>query len=177
MVALVYRGYGPESTAGPRLVTIEDHTGFTAPLPHHSLHGEDGFSWGYGGSGPADLARSLIIHALGNSALCTTCRGTAVIPHARAMADQPEPTPCTRCHRGYMVSMELYQLFKADVIAHLPLTGWTIRHFEVMRWLSRHACPLGAFDDLTAQGSTSRAAAIYCPTGSGRRARRRLRRR
>ncbi|BBX30499.1 hypothetical protein B7435_30045 [Mycolicibacterium peregrinum] len=150
MVDLVYRGYGLESAAGPRLVTIEDDSGCIAPLPHHPLHGEDGFSWGYGGSGPADLARSLIIHALGNSALCTTCRGTAVILHAKVIADQPEPTPCTRCHHGYTVSMDLYQQFKADVIAHLPLTGWTLSHDAVMRWLSQQAGPLGAFDDLTA---------------------------
>lgn len=150
MVDLVYRGYGPQSTAGSRLVMVEDHTGFIAPLPHHALHGEDGFSWGYGGSGPADLARSLIIHALGSSALCTTCHGTAMVLHAGAMADQPEPTPCTRCHRGYTVSMDLYQLFKADVIARLPMTGWTLSHDEVMRWLSQHASRLSMFDDLTA---------------------------
>ena len=35
-------------------------------LPHIQLHSPDGFEWGYGGSGPADLALSILAHALGN---------------------------------------------------------------------------------------------------------------
>jgi hypothetical protein len=31
-------------------------------LPHRVMHSPDGFCWGYGGSGPADLARSLLMH-------------------------------------------------------------------------------------------------------------------
>lgn len=29
-------------------------------LPHKERHSPDGFEWGYGGSGPSDLARSLL---------------------------------------------------------------------------------------------------------------------
>lgn len=35
------------------------------PLPHHVLHSPDGFCWGYGGSGPAELARCLLLHFTG----------------------------------------------------------------------------------------------------------------
>jgi hypothetical protein len=35
------------------------------PLPHICRHSPDGFEWGYGGSGPADLARSILIDCLG----------------------------------------------------------------------------------------------------------------
>ena len=35
------------------------------PLPHVVRHSPDGFEWGYGGSGPADLALSLLTHAVG----------------------------------------------------------------------------------------------------------------
>lgn len=34
-------------------------------LAHHIVHSPDGFSWGYGGSGPAELSRCLLIDALG----------------------------------------------------------------------------------------------------------------
>ncbi len=34
--------------------------GHQAPLPHLVHHSPDGFEWGYNGSGPADLARSIV---------------------------------------------------------------------------------------------------------------------
>ena len=36
------------------------------PLPHIERHSPDGFEWGYGGSGPADLALSMLAHASGS---------------------------------------------------------------------------------------------------------------
>ncbi len=35
------------------------------PLQHRVLHSPTGFNWGYGGSGPADLARSILWDLLG----------------------------------------------------------------------------------------------------------------
>jgi len=35
------------------------------PLKHHLRHSPDGFNWGYGGSGPADLAFSILWDLLG----------------------------------------------------------------------------------------------------------------
>ncbi len=37
--------------------------GLAENLPH--VHSPAGFNWGYGGSGPAELARHLIVHATG----------------------------------------------------------------------------------------------------------------
>jgi len=34
-------------------------------LPHHVLHSPDGHSWGYGGSGPAELAKDILCDHLG----------------------------------------------------------------------------------------------------------------
>lgn len=36
-----------------------------SPLPHVVYHSPTGFEYGYGGSGPADLARSILAHAVG----------------------------------------------------------------------------------------------------------------
>lgn len=35
------------------------------PLKHVCRHSPDGFEWGYGGSGPADLALSILTEAVG----------------------------------------------------------------------------------------------------------------
>lgn len=34
----------------------------TFPLPHFVMHSPSGFEFGYGGSGPADLAYSILVH-------------------------------------------------------------------------------------------------------------------
>lgn len=41
------------------------HDGVAYPLPHLVHHSPTGFEWGYGGSGPADLARSIVGDLLG----------------------------------------------------------------------------------------------------------------
>jgi hypothetical protein len=45
---------------------VDVHSGAgIAPLPHVERHSPDGFAWGYGGSGPADLALSILAYATG----------------------------------------------------------------------------------------------------------------
>lgn len=50
-----------------------DHSGELRPLGHFVRHSPAGMDWGYVGSGPADLARSLLAHFL----------GSGVAPHPR----------------------------------------------------------------------------------------------
>ncbi|MGD8718380.1 MAG: DUF6166 domain-containing protein [Candidatus Zixiibacteriota bacterium] len=55
----------PERTAqGGFRVDVRSAAGVT-PLPHVERHSPDGFCWGYGGSGPADLALSILAYATG----------------------------------------------------------------------------------------------------------------
>lgn len=63
----IYRGYSEDggSAMGPEAVFIEAEDGAITRLKHEVHHSPDGFSWGYGGSGPADLARSLLADYLG----------------------------------------------------------------------------------------------------------------
>lgn len=44
---------------------LREENGIRLPLEHKKHHSEDGFAWGYSGSGPADLARSILWDALG----------------------------------------------------------------------------------------------------------------
>lgn len=50
----VFNGNGPDCQVTVRLGERE------YPLPHIVYHSPAGFAWGYGGSGPADLARSIL---------------------------------------------------------------------------------------------------------------------
>lgn len=55
-----------EKTLSEVAVYVLDHsTGTRQPLRHRVQHSPDGFNWGYAGSGPADLARSLLADVLG----------------------------------------------------------------------------------------------------------------
>jgi|WetSurMetagenome_2_1015567.scaffolds.fasta_scaffold199575_2 hypothetical protein len=51
---------GDPNSGGPRQVFVNDGKGNVYPLPHVKKHSPDGFQWGYGGSGPADLALSIL---------------------------------------------------------------------------------------------------------------------
>ena len=59
----VYRGrrLKPEQGTGSNVeVTVNGK-----PLKHHVYHSPTGFNFGYGGSGPADLARSILWDFIG----------------------------------------------------------------------------------------------------------------
>lgn len=55
----IYRGWRDRRTRDTH-VTVDDH-----PLRHVGAHSET-FEWGYSGSGPADLAWSILADYLGN---------------------------------------------------------------------------------------------------------------
>jgi hypothetical protein len=61
MIKKIYRGE-PDGT-----VKVILPSGKSRPLRHVVLHSPTGFGWGYGGSGPADLALSLLCDVLGEN--------------------------------------------------------------------------------------------------------------
>ena len=115
--------------------------------------------WGYCGSGPADLARSLLIHALGDDSRCTVCDGSnnvvydtatdtdvpaqrahdvARLDEQLAAARFSPPMACLACEGGWALTPATYQRFKFDVVAGLPATGWTLTRAEVLTWYQRY---------------------------------------
>jgi len=61
------RGIGDEPAVSACVVTVQDDRGRRAPLePRLDIrnHSPTGFNWGYGGSGPAQLALALCLDAL-----------------------------------------------------------------------------------------------------------------
>ena len=58
-----YRGF--RDAGGQVHVLVIDERRGQHPLPHFVRHSPSGFEWGYSGSGPADLARSILAEHLG----------------------------------------------------------------------------------------------------------------
>ena len=84
-----------------------------SPTTRHLFHSPAGFEWGYGGSGPADLARCMLLDHYG---VAPGRRGSTYPP-----ADGELPVS--------------YQNFKWQLIAHLPKdAAWTITAAQIRRW-------------------------------------------
>lgn len=84
------------------------------PLPHVVHHSPTGFEWGYGGSGPADLALSILSFVIGPE------RATVGIHDGN------------RCGA---LAWELHQPFKRDFVAGWG-DGWTITVGDVRKWIA-----------------------------------------
>lgn len=147
-VDVVYRGHGNENPGGGRLVTVETLDGhLLGTLRHVVKHSATGYTWGYGGSGPADLARSLLVAALGSEeAKCSTCGGTRRVTYDVELDDEVRYDPevhrdvdaddvyvCFQCDEG--IRRLPYQLFKFEVVARLP-SSWTMTRSEIRAWLA-----------------------------------------
>jgi hypothetical protein len=90
-------------------------------LPHVVHHSSTGFEWGYHGSGPADLALSILAYTLGET--------TTVSTWIRAGAPVREAP---------FESWQLHQAFKREVVAGLEHDRWTLPILEVVAWLVLH---------------------------------------
>jgi hypothetical protein len=85
-------------------------------LKHVVFHSPTGFSWGYGGSGPADLALSILADHFGEN-----------------------PTENDLYH-GRPRSWQLHQPFKWRFIANLPMGDiFELHSTQIERWLADQA--------------------------------------
>jgi hypothetical protein len=96
------RRWGPNARIE---VTVEEPEKGIGPLHHVSFHSPDGFEWGYGGSGPADLALSILADFYGEK------------PTKRQLMDGS-----ARCSRHH-------QEFKWKMIASAPRDTFLIRAY------------------------------------------------
>lgn len=79
-------------------------------------HSPDGFNWGYGGSGPADLALNIL---------------NAFIPPG---SDNEPPCHCFQGESSF-TAQRLHQDFKRDFLVDMPLEGGVITVAEIYAWL------------------------------------------
>ncbi len=87
-------------------------------LLHYPYHSPTGFEWGYGGSGPADLARAIL---LDHYSLAPDARGSLYPPTLNELPVE-------------------YQRFKAEVIARLPREEpWSLTTRQIEQWTRKQA--------------------------------------
>lgn len=110
-------------------VSVRDPEAGTAEfLPHTVKHSPAGFNWGYGGSGPSELARCILLDHLGELAVCE-CEGSG---------RNPEGGWCWICSGdGTRLLPHIYQSFKEEFVARWPMDeSWQITAREVDEWLN-----------------------------------------
>lgn len=97
-----------------RVMVVRDDGRSSYPLPHVVIHSPTGFEWGYGGSGPADLALSILADLLQEpiSRVLAAWRGSG---HSRAL--------------------DLHQHFKFAFIGGLDRKGWRLTEEVIRRWM------------------------------------------
>lgn len=104
-----------------RRVNGNPGTNVPREIAHHS---PTGFEWGYGGSGPADLALN-ILHQF----LPPGCDGE----------------PPVNCHKGQasQVAFRLHQEFKWHFLTTTPTHGARIAKEAIWEWLAGQGVPTG----------------------------------
>lgn len=101
-------------TGGITSVYVEDG-GTRRPLRQVVCHSPSGMSWGYAGSGPADLALSILADVLGET-----------------------PTRA-ELYQGDALCWTLHQDFKFDVIARLPQRqDFRLSALDVVDWIEAY---------------------------------------
>jgi len=85
----IYRGYRYQE-AGKLVVTKDGESLSPAPSQKVWNHSPDGFQWGYGGSGPAQLALALLLDVTGDRDLSVNLHQRFKMQHVARWADKWE---------------------------------------------------------------------------------------
>ncbi len=110
----VYIGIRPESypKEDVRVYVFEGES--RKQLTHRPYHSTDGFEWGYGGSGPNDLALAILADVLGEEP-------------AREAIEAGRP----------LCSWLLHWELKDEIIAGLPHTSWRLDASAIGQWAAK----------------------------------------
>jgi len=127
---------GIRSAPGHVQVTIrEPGASWSAPLNHFARHSPRGFEWGEVCPGAADLARALIIDAVGAAALCEGCNGTRMMVLDPRWNGDPgrEPSRPYNAARDVMLPAEqVAECVCGDGIRQLPYRD--LEYAMVAQW-------------------------------------------
>lgn len=86
-------------------------------------HSPTGWEWGYGGSGPADLALNTVQHIL--LSMGYSGRVTKAINWYK-----PPVMPI------FVLTSQIYQAFKFKFVAPIPFAGGTVPYADMTQWIS-----------------------------------------
>jgi len=88
-------------------------------LLHVMRHSPDGFEWGYGGSGPSDLARSILVE------------------HFAGVWKNEPMARREQARKAEQQAESLYHKFKFEFVAMAPSEGFVVTEREIEEWLER----------------------------------------
>lgn len=154
--ARLYRG--TRLAPGYTQVTVnEPDSGWAAPLTHFLRHCPRGFDWGEVSPGAADLARALIIDAVGAAALCDGCNGTRMLvldpgwdgdparePSRPYQAAKDRLLPAERiaeCLCGDGIRALPYRDFEFTIVAQWKYDTWTMARAAILEELTTYYPP------------------------------------
>jgi hypothetical protein len=132
--ARFYRGV--RSAPGYVQVTVnEPDSGWSVPLVPFTRHSPRGFEWGEVCPGAADLARALIIDAVGPAALCEGCNGTRMMVLDPGWNGDPEHEPSRPYHAAKDAALPAERVAECvcgDGIRQLPYRD--LEYAVVAQW-------------------------------------------
>jgi hypothetical protein len=115
---------------GAATVIVIERNGPRYPLRHAVRHSPDGFQWGYGGSGPAELARCILLDFCQPPVRCRACGST-----------ESEVAHPVRCVDGgeHVFEKDVlpvnYQEFKREFIEPVQSDRLFIEGRKIAAWL------------------------------------------
>lgn len=145
MITTCYHGAW-DPAVGYRAIAHNRDTGERFDVPHIRRLTTSGRSWGNAGPAAGDLARSILLDALGPAAACPICNGSRYVAWLGDDLDEP-PVPFDRddpadpelvsrcvCDDGYREVP--YKQFRDEQVARWA-DHWSLTRGEVLRWLVR----------------------------------------
>ena len=139
----VYRGRAGQSRVGGVVIEVHVPGEPVGELRHRAYHSPTGMRWGFRGAGPKDLARSLLIDALGDDVVCTVCRGgnrvvfdtdaDLFVAYDQGVHGTRSAGACGSCRLGFTVTLHEESAFEADVVARLG-RDWTLSDTQITHW-------------------------------------------
>lgn len=117
-------------TEGLILDRAEDSDRVATNVPHRvTMHSPSGYEFGYGGSGPADLALNTVEHLIQHLA----AKNEIEAPTRYKSADD---TPQIDTGRVSEAALSMYQQFKSDFIARARRDGDTVPYEPMREWVT-----------------------------------------
>ena len=141
--------YPRGDVAGVVVVAHDPRTEWRGNLIHFPRHTSTGagFDWGRTGAGAADLARCLLLDAIGSAAVCPDCGGRERLvwlgpdvddgpePYDEARHADVDPELITACICGDGMRMLPYRALELEMVARWRGDSWRVTRADLLAWL------------------------------------------
>lgn len=108
------------------------------PLKHRVIHSPDGFEWGYGGSGPSDLALSILADWLGEDpSPKELSQGRFEITDEMFEAATNQDEIDALIDRSRLWCVRYHQKFKQDIVAKMAGDAWKLEGGTIAAWIEK----------------------------------------